>query len=203
MSSFIQGLPGSYAYLLVLQIVIVSALLLFLLWLIARRLRELPETEPRSAEVPHDVIRLSREQASKIEQLEAQVAELDRGGAGLVQAAEKNKALEDKVRYLEQKLLEYEILQEEISTLSVLKVENEKLKVQVLSLGGASVPRSTPAPAAEKPASAAVSPLSVSLDPPGLKPFEDEPEAVEKATTMGQDEIDGLIAKIDKLSSKG
>ena len=43
---------------------------------------------------------------------------------------EKNKALQDKVQYLEQKLLEYEILQEEISTLSVLKLENEKLKSQ-------------------------------------------------------------------------
>ncbi len=201
MNSFIQGLPGSYAYLLVLQIVIVSTLLLFLLWLIARRLREVPETEPQTVVVPDEaILRLSREQASKIEQLESQVAELDKGGAGVAQAAEKSKALEDKVRYLEQKLLEYEILQEEISSLSVLKIENEKLKAQILQLGGAPSPRS--APASERAPSTASSPLSVSLDAPGLKAFDDEPEAVEKASALGQDEIDGLIEKIDKLSSK-
>lgn len=201
MNSFIRSLPGSYAYLLVFQIVIVTVLLLFLLWLIARRLREVPAPEPAGVAVPDEsMIRLSREQATKIEALENQVAELDKGGATLVQAAEKNKALEDKVRYLEQKLLEYEILQEEISSLSLLKVENEKLKAQVLSLGGSPVPSRAAAPAPGAPAPEKQSPLSVSLDPPGLKPFEDTP--AEKAANLGQDDIDGLIAKIDNLSTK-
>lgn len=49
--------------------------------------------------------------------------------------------VQDKVRYLETKLLEYEILQEEISTLSSLKNENEqlKLRIQEFETGGSSV----------------------------------------------------------------
>lgn len=55
-------------------------------------------------------------------------------------------ALRDKVRYLESKLLEYEIVQEEISTLGTLKNQNEELKQQIAQLEEKLRPR-TAAPA--------------------------------------------------------
>ncbi len=174
--------------------------------MIAKRLRDTPELEVETGPSIQDesILRLSKEQAEKIRALETQVLELDLGGASLTQAMDKSKALEEKVKYLEQKLLEYEILQEEISTLSVLKNDNEKLKSQILQLGGAPASPKREAPAPAPAAAAAKSPLSVSIDLPtsGLKPFDDEPEAKSASGTLAQDEIDGLIAKIDSLSAK-
>ncbi len=211
MNSFFGVLQGSYAYLLIFQIVIVTTLLLFLLWLIARRLREtgVPETGGGGGTTvvqDQTIVKLSREQAQKIEALERQVAELDQGSANLVQATEKSKASEDKVKYLEQKLLEYEILQEEISTLSVLKIENEKLKAQVIELGATPNLRggSSPPTHATAPQKASASPLTSDASTTGLKPFEDLSDDKPASSTgaLEQSEIDGLIAKIDSLSSK-
>lgn len=198
MTSFLELLQGSYAYLLIFQIVIVTMLLLSLLWLIARRLREPAVPDPVSTVPDESILRLSREQATKIQALESQISELEKGGATLVQAGEKSKALQDKVTYLEQKLLEYEILQEEISTLSLLKVENEKLKAQVVQLGG-SGGRASSTPTAPAPSGGQFSSDSPTT---GLKPFDDVSDDKPAKGTLAQDEIDGLIAKIDSLSTK-
>ena len=44
------------------------------------------------------------------------------------------KELQQKVGFLESKLLEYEIVQEEIANLSLLKLENEKLREEIVKL---------------------------------------------------------------------
>lgn len=61
--------------------------------------------------------------------------------------------LKHKIEYLEGKLLEYEIVQEEIASLSSLKVENEKLREEIVQMQRARpapkpVPESAPAPQA-------------------------------------------------------
>ncbi len=53
---------------------------------------------------------------------------------------EESEMLRDKVKYLESRLMEYEIVQEEISSLSQLRVENEKLKEEILKAGGGAKP---------------------------------------------------------------
>jgi|GEM_PF-6022194 len=62
--------------------------------------------------------------------------------------------LKHKIDYLEGKLLEYEIVQEEIASLSSLKVENEKLREELVQMQRSRpapkpAPDSTPAPAPE------------------------------------------------------
>jgi hypothetical protein len=59
--------------------------------------------------------------------------------------------LKHKIGYLEGKLLEYEIVQEEIASLSSLKVENEKLREEIVQMQ-----RSRPAPKPADPAPDAV-----------------------------------------------
>lgn len=198
MNSFFGVLQGSYAYLLIFQIVVVTGLLLVLLWLIARRIREVGQPETVPAVPDATLSALSKAQSEKILGLETQIQELEKGGAGLVQLKEKNKALSDKVQYLEQKLLEYEILQEEISTLSVLKLENEKLKGQLGGVLAAPRPES-PAPSPSRAATSSPAPTEASGA--GLKPFDDNSDKKSVDGTMAQEEIDGLIAKIDSLST--
>jgi len=93
--------------------------------------------------------------------------------------------LQEKVKFLESKLLEYEILQEEISTLGQLKIENEKLKSDLVrlerdlsSFTGTPPPAGTAAPA------------------PGIEPsaMHDPTKTLEGDPTLG-----GLLEKIEGL----
>ena len=80
-------------------------------------------------------------------------------------------ALKEKVKFLESKLLEYEILQEEIGALSGLKIENEKLKKELMQKGPEG---KTAAPA--KP-EAPAKPAPVAAPPPTVPSPEPLPEA--------------------------
>lgn len=132
---FVETLHGSYAYLLIFQILLVTALFLSFLWLVAQRIR-------RSA---GSLIALSTENAaltppktagemSELNELKGRLSALQAENDKHRAASDENKSLREKIRYLESKLLEYEILQEEIGTLSALKLENEKLKEEIVHL---------------------------------------------------------------------
>ncbi|MFM8268936.1 MAG: hypothetical protein ACKN9V_02015 [Pseudomonadota bacterium] len=67
---------------------------------------------------------------AQIRQLEAEKLKAQESQSGAAEAEKMQKT----ISYLENKLLEYEIVQEEISTLGELKSENEKLKLELNSL---------------------------------------------------------------------
>ncbi len=98
----------------------------------------------------------------------------------LKSANEEGTQLKDKIRYLESRLMEYEIVQEEISALSTLRVENEKLKEDLLKFQGGRKPDAPTA--ASTPPSAA----------------ETSHSAEAEGTTQGQ--IESLLSKIDGLT---
>lgn len=215
MGAFFGAVQGSYAYLLIFQIIVVTVLLLFLLWLIARRLREFGEPETVPAMPDEGAARMSTEQTDRIRTLESQLSEAQTAGSNVTEWKDKNKTLQDKVKFLEGKLLEYQILQEEIGTLSALKSENEGLK-KLLSQAGTAIPAAPPPTPESTPAPAAVAPAArpapaekrIELESPadGLKPFDDVPEtskdAKAVAESLGQDEIDGILSKLDNMNKK-
>jgi hypothetical protein len=85
----------------------------------------------------------------------AQNAEQDAIDQQMLQSARaETDELKHKIEYLEGKLLEYEIVQEEIASLSSLKVENEKLREEIVQMQRArpapkATPEPTPAPPSE------------------------------------------------------
>ena len=123
-------LQGGYAYLLIFQIIVVSSLCVLLAAMILRRMRS--ETLPISGAVAKGAAGTSVELTElqiKYKVLETENTKLQTGKTDSV-------ALQEKVKFLESKLLEYEILQEEIGALSSLKVENEKLRKEFTELQG-------------------------------------------------------------------
>lgn len=143
MSLIWNGIQGGYAFLLVAQILIVSGLVLSLLYLVVKRTMDTGAGLSAGRE-------MMMSQAAEVS-AEVSPGLAAAGATGLPSTAEPaptrpvdadiekvyhdKKNLEDKVKFLESKLLEYEILQEEISTLSALKVENENLKLKMQQLG--------------------------------------------------------------------
>lgn len=108
--------------------------------------------------------------------------------AALKTATEEGTQLKDKIRYLESRLMEYEIVQEEISALSSLRVENEKLKEDLLKFQGGRKPDAAPAGA---PAGTPEQTATVTADPSAGM-------GAEIAAAQGQ--IDSLLSKIDGLT---
>lgn len=128
---------GFFAYLLIGQIFLVSGLMLYLLGMMARRIKTLSGADSSAPLATVTNISsavdpgVEKELREKISKLEAENSQLQAGGGG---AAKDQNALVDKIKYLESKLLEYEILQEEIGQLSNLKNENESLRTKLQDL---------------------------------------------------------------------
>ncbi len=135
-SFFMPILEGSYIYLLIFQIIVIAVLLVALIWLVIRRLRGLnfDSVAASTTTVVQDeaLIKLSNQQKEKISSLEQELLKLENATSSIKALQDENASLKEKIKILEQKLLEYEILQEEIGTLSYLKLENEKLRKQIL-----------------------------------------------------------------------
>jgi hypothetical protein len=143
MSLIWNGIQGGYAYLLVAQILIVTGLVLSLLFLVVKRTmdsgvglaatqnHQVSESAGLAAQAAS--VMVASGVAAGTSPPAAAAKSLD---ADIEKVFNEKKNLEDKVKFLESKLLEYEILQEEISTLSALKIENEKLKQKVQQMGG-------------------------------------------------------------------
>lgn len=135
MESLYQLLQGSYGYLLIFQILVVTGLFVFFLWMMAQRTKNAYYAMSPSVDgtAPGPAVS-SGITPSEYQQLKEKCAHLEAENAKANALKEEYEGLLQKVKFLESKLLEYEILQEEIGTLSSLKVENEKLKgeLQVL-----------------------------------------------------------------------
>ncbi len=205
MELFLRLIQGSYAYLLVFQILVVTGLVLTLISLIVRRTREAhalagggvsTDSHAISASAPMMVV-----DDGKIQELEAKLAALEDENGKFKASSADAKTLREKVKYLESKLLEYEILQEEIGTLSALKVENEQLRkelVQTVKKTPPSPPREDPGPIIEPPP--AVPPVTVFFDPPPID------EATKSGDPAQQGEVaasglENLLQQIDDLAT--
>ncbi len=136
MESIYQLLQGSYGYILIFQIIAVTGLFLFFLWMMAQRTKSaysssvnFPTADAGAAAGASMGIT-----PSELQQLKEKCTKLEEEHSKMTALKEEYEGLQQKIKFLESKLLEYEILQEEIGTLSSLKVENEKLKSELQSL---------------------------------------------------------------------
>lgn len=128
MHAIAETLQGAYAFILIFQIVVVTVLFLTLLGLVVRRLRTVQAQE----EIAEGIVStIDPATLADLEALREKINALQAENEASRALGDENKTLIEKVRYLESKLLEYEILQEEIGTLSALKIENEKLKSEL------------------------------------------------------------------------
>lgn len=136
-------IQSSFAYLLVFQILMVTGLTLTGIWLWIQRIKR---TSILASKIVAGEVVMATEGSQSLEvvkeeivtdfsmergKLETKIQELESSNLDLKNGLQSSDSLREKVRFLESKLLEYEILQEEISTLRSLKQENEQLKAQI------------------------------------------------------------------------
>lgn len=128
-------LQGGYAYLLIFQIVVVSSLFLLLISMLLRRLKsEALHFSSPAAQASVEVAGAAVSTSADVEEWKSKCGALEEELQKVTKFKEDHTALLEKVKFLESKLLEYEILQEEIGSLSNLKTENEKLKKELLQV---------------------------------------------------------------------
>lgn len=158
MKLLISALQDSVMFLVLLgaQVIIVASLAMTALWLYFKRLKasvveeagleaessDDPVSQPL-AEVNEIHLSLIRDLESKIAGLEKEKLELTSSSSSQDLEAEKQKTQElkklneeivQKAQGLESKLLEYEVIKDEIGLLSTVKTENQKLKETVSEL---------------------------------------------------------------------
>lgn len=131
MAAIYHLLQGSYGYILIFQIIVVTGLFVFFLWMMAQRSKSAYLGNTIDAGAVAAGAAASGVTPSEWQQLKEKCAKLEEENAKATALKEEYEGLLQKVKFLESKLLEYEILQEEIGTLSSLKVENEKLKSEL------------------------------------------------------------------------
>lgn len=207
-------------------------LFLSLVWLVIRRTQEAAAiaSGPSLSPAPVDAVQMAAPPAPQtvvvngipVEEFNKLKAELE--AAKAENAAPKGvppetQSLKDKVNYLESRLIEYEILQEEIGSLSQLKLENERIKQELMQMkarafAAASPPSEVPAmittPESKSPPPGEMESTktsSSSLPPPplvtpemGVTPAMNSKEALAQgeAATEG---LEGLLDEIDKLTA--
>jgi DNA repair exonuclease SbcCD ATPase subunit len=197
MHSIAQALHGSYAYLLIFQVILVASLTMVLLALIVRRIKFAAVGISDDFSSDLDVAR------RRITELEQEIQTLGSTTGPVASTDEIKELMEakrsqsEKIKYLESKLLEYEILQEEISTLVALKNENEKLKETMVKLQKQMEGGSDNVPAGQSATRTTQSNTS--------EPSAQAPAAVPAVTSSEQPsstakELDNLLAQIDNLS---
>lgn len=211
MELFLRAIQGAYAYLLIALILIVSGLFLSLLWLIVKRTKDVAEATstavldtgalvatPVVAD-PSAIAASSAELESvrtENQSLKAKIETLENEIKGSLGATDRAKELNEKVQFLESKLLEYEILQEEIGTLSSLKIENEQLKQRLVQAGipvsdtGAGLQTQPPLPDVKS------EPLDGNVATPATSTH-----PVQEGAPASGDNLDSLLAEIDKLTA--
>lgn len=110
---------------------------------------------------------------NEIKQKELAIEELKKASAasaagGASASKEDTKKFEDKIKELEGRLQEYEIISEDIADLSFYKEENARLQKELGAKGGSSAPASAPTPVApasvEPPAAVEVTPTAVDAE---------------------------------------
>ena len=239
-----SALHGSFLFFILLftQVIIVSTLALSGLWLYFKRLKNLASEEESTNEssvegnaeliaathtAKETYLELIRNLEDKVAKLELEKKELSASDALQELRAEKEKTAElqrvsdevkGKVQELESKLVEYEILKEEIGELSAIKEENRTLKEDLTRLN-------------EKIAQGQSSAPSVQGEPNPSKAIENAPEKLVAAeapfvsqmtevtssegepknnsvialdTSAAQDDagLEGLLSEIEALTSE-
>ena len=126
-----------------------------------------------AAQAELEKLRLELNSKSRMLDEMKKLAGMKAPGAAAGANPEELKALNDKIKDLESRLAEYEIISEDIADLSFFKEENRKLQDELAALRGGAPAPATPAesapadaaPSAETPAvEAAVSPEAVAAD---------------------------------------
>ncbi len=194
MSHILDSIAGPYPYLLIAQILIVSALLLSLIWIFIQRAQQgdfetgeqsliaTAAEPPAQKETPIASLPVSEVAAAPPPEVTVPPPppvkqETDGDAEKLSTEAE---GLKDKVRYLESRLMEYEIVQEEISNLGSLRSENEKLKEELLRLNA-----------------------SLGAQPPAAEAIETVSSPNEVLESVSKNQIDSILDKLDKITQKG
>lgn len=129
-------LQGTLGYLLVSEILVVLGLSWLLIGMMLRRVRYGTKEVLSATDSPKEPLKIEDQPeyqalVEKNRLLELKVAEQLNQAPQVPEDYEK---LKSTIQFLEKKLLEYEIVQEEISTLGDLKVENEKLRTELQTL---------------------------------------------------------------------
>lgn len=203
MEIFLRLIQGSYAYLLVFQILVVTGLVLALIGLIARRTREKHGGGVEAGVLQTVVVAApaSAEDQARLAELETKLKALDEENKQLKSSTGDVKTMKEKIKYLESKLLEYEILQEEIGTLSALKVENEQLKQQLQTTKAQRAKAPLEKEILVEPESpTAVPAMTVFFDAPanGAPPADASNQETGEAAAAG---LENLLQQIDSLGS--
>lgn len=227
MEIFSHILQGSYAYVLIAQVLVVAGLLLALLWLIVQRTKSGVGVDEAvaAAGVSKVIETVVQTGGPEFEALKRRCVQLEEELAHTQKMRAEYESLQQKVKFLESKLLEYEILQEEIGTLSALKVENEKLKKELVTLQAEIDKQSAQKEAAQREMAAANAPPAapVSASEPTPAPVADpsiaapaaqtadpipepasaaaSPETPAAAPSAESKALDGLLAEIDAIAS--
>lgn len=196
-------------FLLVLQILIVAGLALTLIWFFIERSKRLaaaaaPEVNFSSINPAEPaIVPVGTVQAAPAPVIQAPpVAAAPAPDPGQTKALnDENSALRDKVQYLESRLMEYEIVQEEISTLGQLREQNEALRKQVIALGAQPAIVQTAAPVAEV-STPTPAPAPVAAPAPAAPAVETTVASAPAAAGQGQDQLDSILSQLDKLTEK-
>jgi len=204
MEIFLRLIQGTYAYLLVFQILVVTGLVLALISLVVRRTREAHALASPESASNQNYVQTVVVDDGRVKDLEAKLGLLEDENSKLKASGGDTKSLKEKVKYLESKLLEYEILQEEIGTLSALKVENEQLKQQLVQAERAPKLKATPqAPIVEPDAMTAVPPMTVFFDGPAPDIAGGAPATAKEDGEAAASGLENLLAQIDNLAGPG
>lgn len=180
-------LSGTLGYLLIGEITAVTLLSWVTVGMFLRRLRypknqtqELENSKETSVEEsgPYKLL------MEKVQALEAEKEEWKKSNSP-PEPSEVEK-LKENVTFLENKLLGYEIVQEEIGLLGELKAENERLKLEIQALKTPSVVKGPVETVIEK----------------SFSEFQEVPAASESPAEPLPGEMASLLTDIEKLSQK-
>ncbi len=164
-----------------------------------------------------DKLKLEAQEKEKtIQTMKDQIQQLTAAQASAVNSAANSKDLEVKLKDLEARLAEYEIISEDIADLSFYKEENSRLQKELTSMkGGGAVSASTPPsasapPQSASPASAAAPPVAAPAEvaaapeptpqQPEASPVEPPPAA---AAEVSQADAEALAASVAPAADVG
>lgn len=205
------ALQGSVVFLtlLISQVIIVTSLALTALWLYFKRLQRGAEegehdNEGSSSGVSNEFLRELQQKLVTLEKDKAEYLQSDSVQALNVEKAkteELQKAHQgtlEKVQVLETKLLEYEVLKEEIALITQYKSENQKLKLEIEALQKQTVDNTGKKNLENELPS---EPVKTSPEPEKTVPTSNVENVVPEATVLTDPGLEGLLNEIEALTA--
>jgi len=177
MESVSSPLQGGLGYLLIAEILIVTGLTWALIGLLLKKIRY-PQIQSDEVGVENNEKFLQL--MKRVEELETEKQMLQ----AQFSANGESEKLQKTISFLENKLLSYEIVQEEISVLGELKAENENLRNELKALRGSSLPENVEQAIDQK-----------------FTEFSKESPKPEQSTAISG-EIENLLSDIDKMTQE-